>query len=45
MKVSLCSENLMKLMKAENILRVRSGSGKYRSLELKSLIFAALANL
>ena len=38
-----CSENLMKLMKADRIPRVRSGSGKNMSLELKSGIRAAAA--
>ena len=39
-----CSANLTKLMKAERINRVRSGSGRCRSFALKSMIRAALAN-
>lgn len=43
-KLSHCSENLTRLIKAEKIERVRSGSGNARSFALKSTILAARAN-
>lgn len=43
MNVVHCSANLTKLMNAERMKRVRSGSGAERSRELKSMMRAEVA--